>query len=148
MEEPYPDLWLSRDLLVLRACVAAMDRENDLVMLDVIANETGLAFEDVQRSVLALDRDRLVDGLKTTDGTGTRAHAIRNVAGDAYRKVGAWPTPDTMADRLLTALEDLAEYSDDQVTRTKARKALDGLGSFSRDVLVAVVGTAAGTTMQ
>ena len=52
-----------------------------------------------------------------------------------------------MADRLLNVLEDLAEHGDDPVTKTKARKALDGLSGFSRDVLVSVIAAAAGTAM-
>ena len=97
--------------------------------------------------MLALDRDGLIDAFTSTDGAGTRALAVRNVSGEAYRRAGAWPTPETMADRLLNVLEDLAEHGDDPVTKTKARKALDGLSGFSRDVLVSVIAAAAGTAM-
>ncbi len=148
MTEPLPDTWHSRDLPVLRTIVRLCDESQSGSTtgsaLAAALPEMGLA--DVDRAVRALDHAEM---FRTVSRRGDGSvSVIGGPTGRARELSGAWPSPDSIADKLLAALEDIAEYGSDEVTKTKARKALDGLGGFSRDVLVSVVGAAAGVAMQ
>lgn len=159
LNEPLPDTWFTRELLVLRHIVSEFDKERPHDMsVGEISNRMHVDGQNwfdvrlVNAAVKALERDGLismqwVDGF---GGSGPDLSESRVIDFDsrAYGLTGMWPSPDATADRLLAALEDLAEHSSDEVTRTKARKALDALTGLGRDLFVSVAGAAAGVAMQ
>jgi hypothetical protein len=150
MTEPLPDTWHSRDLPVLRHIVKMCDEApNDHLHVKGVALELWgrIATQDVERAAAALASGHLIE-LGHDDGAGFLLRDITEVSGEARRLAGAWPSADNIADRLIAALQDLAEYSDDPVEKTRAKKALEGLGSFSRDTLISVIGAAAGVALQ
>jgi hypothetical protein len=53
--------------------------------------------------------------------------------------VGAWPTPEGLADRILAALADTAENGPSEEERGKARKVLDAAGGVGKSVLTNVL---------
>lgn len=146
MTEPLLDTWHSRDLPVLRTVVRLWDEQ--LVPIQTGEIERALPEldpADITRALVALKGAGLIEG---NGAWGVPILRVSDPTAEARRLSGAWPSADSVADRLLAELRDLAEYGPDESTKTKARKALDALGGFSRDVLVSVIGAAAGTTMQ
>lgn len=144
MTEPLQDTWFSRDLPILRSIINGLDTVGDPVRAERIVVDTGLPQDAVDRGASALVSARLIEATMA----GKELLWATAVSGESRRLAGSWPSPDSIADRLLATLEDLAEHGGDEVTRSKARKALAGLGSLGRDTLVAVAGAAAGVAMQ
>lgn len=145
MTDPLPDTWHSRDLPVLREVVRQYDATMRAVRVEDIEKATRLSEDDVQRAGIALSAAGLVD---IKGAMQKKVLLFGGVTAEARRAAGAWPSAESIADRLLIELRDIAEYGSSEVEKTKARKALDGLGGFSRDVLVGVIGAAAGVGMQ
>lgn len=146
MSEPLPDTWYPRELPVLRTVIRLLDEPGALASASDVEEATGLPANEVQAALRALASDGLISDT-TADASGEILW-LAAASGDARRLSGQWPSPDTVADRLLATLEDLAEHGTDPVEKAKARRALDALGSFSRDLLVSVAGAAAGVAMQ
>lgn len=150
MTDPLPDTWHPRDLIVLRAAVQHIDSTGEEADLHHLVQSTGLDAEEVTRAVRALHATGVVTAVILDGGWGgvAQVEGIRGLTQQAYERSGAWPGPDSVADRLLAILEDLAEHGSDPVEKAKARKALDAMGSLGRDLLVSVAGAAAGVAMQ
>lgn len=145
MTEPLPDTWHSRDLPVLRTVVRLYDETMRVVRVQTVVEATGLSDDDVRRAGIALNAAGLVE----TGGTGQKKILMfGGITAEARRLTGSWPSADSIADRLLATLEHLAANGSDEVVQSKARKAADALGSFTRDTLVSVAGAAAGVAMQ
>jgi len=145
MNKPLADTWHSRDLLVLRAVVRVYDQTLEPVDVEEVEEATELSEDDVQRAGVALGRAALVD---TNGAWGKHVMEFVSVSAEARRLAGQWPSAESIADRFLAELEDLAAHGPDDVVKSKARKALDALGSLTRDTLVSVAGAAAGVAMQ
>jgi hypothetical protein len=148
MTEPLDDTWHSRDLPVLRTVVSLIDSTGETVDSWDVASILEIDVKDVERAMLALHRGGYVVAQTSESWGGVTADAVKSVTGDAYRAAGAWPNADAVADRMLATLEDLAEHGSDELEKSKARKALEGLRSLTRDTLVSVAGAAAGVAMQ
>ncbi|OLT35038.1 hypothetical protein BJF84_15970 [Rhodococcus sp. CUA-806] len=135
--------WANRDLPVLKALVEYMDAGEQLNGATT-AEITGLSVDEVQRAIRALDSETppfLIDVSFDMGG----GWDVRGVTGKARRAVGAWPTPDTVADALLARLQEIVDDEDAQPeTRDRARAGLKGLASMGRDVLVSVTASAIG----
>lgn len=142
MTEPLPDTWHNRDLPVLREVVTRIDAQTR-AKLPFKELTAALDFDDdtTSRALAALERDDLVTLKWDIRGDWARIQSIDDVSADAYRQVGAWPTPDTAADRLIAALEHLAATTDNDDERTRVRKILDGFAGSGRQIAVGV-GTA------
>ena len=139
MTEPLADTWTARDLPVLRAVVETLEAgSGSIPSADKIAAATGLTTEDVNRAARNLERAGLVELLGTWGGP---SH-FNNFHGRAPELVGMWPTPETALDRMIAALEAIAENTDDEDTRTRARKILDGLTGASKTIGLSVAAAA------
>lgn len=145
MIEPLADTWHSRDLPVLRTVVRMYDEELRPIAAGEVMAETGLTDRDITRAGMALRQAGLVDVMIAV---GPAVLRFGSVTAEARRLAGSWPSPDNIADRLLAALADIAEHGSDELTKSRARKAAEALGGFSRDTLIAVIGSAAGVAMQ
>ena len=135
MPEPLPDTWHSRDLPVLREVVRLLD-ETIGAPVRATEVETNLAMteDDVQRAGLALE----TAGLVQVEGVDQLAVLFfSDVSASARRAAGAWPTPESALDRMVAALEAIAANTDDEDTRTKARKLLDGITGAGRSIALA-----------
>lgn len=64
---------------------------------------------------------------------------VYNVTGEARRRVGAWPTPDSLTNRIIAALEDAAANGASEEERTRAQKMLDGAKGVGKGVLTGVM---------
>jgi hypothetical protein len=59
--------------------------------------------------------------------------------GHARRSVGAWPTPESLAERLIAALDSAADDEQEPEKKSKLKQASRAIGGVGRDVLVEVV---------
>jgi hypothetical protein len=62
--------------------------------------------------------------------------------GHARRAVGAWPTPESIADRLIGPLDEAADREPDPERKGWLRKAAAYLGNAGRDLAVEIGATA------
>ena len=69
--------------------------------------------------------------------------AIMGVTDEARQAVGQWPSPESLADRIIRELPDAAEREPDEAQRPRLRAAADALGGFGRDLLVNVIANVA-----
>jgi hypothetical protein len=131
-----PDTWFSRDLPVLIEAVRHFDGTNQPLAATTIAADLGWQVEKVTAAVRALVRGGYVEELGISMGPG--GEWIGQVAGEAYREVGAWPSVDTAADRLLAALDAAVENAPEGEPKSRAKRIRDGFLSAGRDFAVDV----------
>jgi hypothetical protein len=129
--------WETRDLPVLDAAARFLDQHAGSLFPQGhdLAEMTGLSEEDVTRALVALDGDFLE--VQVTMGGGghwtiTRVHSSGRFA------IGQWPSPDTVADRLIEALNQAADRVPDGDERGFLKRTASWLGGAGRDVLVEV----------
>ncbi len=131
-----PDTWFSRDLPVLVQAVRHFDATIQPLAAATVADRLGWPVERVAAAVRALARDGYVQDLPDFDSEGGREMA--GVSAQAYREVGAWPSAETMADRLLAALQTAVDNAPDDEARSRGRRVLDAVRAagpgFLRDV--------------
>jgi hypothetical protein len=135
MSDQLDDVWNSRDLPVLREVCRIKERQLGAVDLEPVSETLGLSYDEVTAAALNLERDGLVELMRGFGDKGV-TH-VKDVSGEALRKVGLW-SPDTAFDRMIAALEAIAANTDDEDTRTRARKILDGFAGAGRQIGVAV----------
>jgi hypothetical protein len=133
--------WETRDLPVLRAIVEIEDETGEYVQVGDISERTGLDETQVQRAVGALSREypRLISVIDASSAAATFYMAAGHATGEARRKVGTWPTPESLADRIVAALEDTASNGETEEERTRAQKMLDGAKGVGKGVLTGVI---------
>lgn len=129
--------WESRDLPVLEAVVEACDSE---VHADpaAIARATGLEYTQVQRALRALNAEHPPLFTARTQANGD-IYIVVGATGEARRRVGAWPTPEGLAARILEDLNDAAERTTDPEKRTRLREAGKALGNLGQSALAGVI---------
>ena len=129
--------WESRELPVLDAAVRYLDEHAGQMFPRVheLAEMTGLPEEDVYRALVALEGSFV--GLRKYMGP-IRLTAVQEVYSEARTAVGQWPTPESLADRLVQAMAAAAEREPDEEKRGRLRSTASWLGSAGRDVLVDV----------
>ena len=136
-----PDLWTTCDLPVLVELVRRLEYEGEQrVFFPFAIGE--LTEQQVGAALRRLREGGFVDGR----GVAELEHPLVIVAvtARALQAVGAWPSPEQLADRLLAALADVAEHGRTDDERGRARRALEALRSAGRDMLVNAAGGALG----
>lgn len=131
--------WERRDLPVLRAIVELTEEGQRSVPVQDVASRTGLDEDTVRAAFLALDGEdppfcRFVE---TQRLSARRVDFARDPTGHARRTVGAWPTPENLADRIIKALESEAEVEPDPEKKKRLRHAAD----IGKGVLTGVLTT-------
>jgi hypothetical protein len=99
-----------------------------------------MSYDEVQLAMQAL-ADKYPPFFKAIDGSSAAGREIfgaANPTGHARRTVGAWPTPETLANRLTEALAKAADNEPDEEKRGWLKKTAAWLGSAGRDVAVDV----------
>lgn len=131
------DTWFSRELPVLKALVRIIERAdlNGFPAVQNIAAEAHLEVRAVQRSLDALDGE-YVD----FQPTGQIGGFVKRITPAARRAVGQWPTAESLADRLIAAMEEVADKTDDSEKKGLLRRSATFLGGAGRDLFVDVAG--------
>lgn len=141
-----PDTWYRRDLPVLREVVRHFDespgRHFRLAEITQAVNtdSDGESWDDatIGRALAVLERNALLTMFWTERVGGRRIAGVSEIAGKAHRLVGAWPTPESGADRLIAALERIAENTDDADERGRAQRVLEAFAGSGRQIAVGV----------
>jgi hypothetical protein len=134
--------WESRDLPVLDAVVRFFEKEYDGVLpsAQTFAGRLGMDPVQVAKAVGALSPTYLA--ISPSMG-GPESLSIEGVTDEARRKVGQWPTPENLVDRLAQGLLDAADQEPDEQKKSRLRSIAEGLRGFARDVTVGVISNAA-----
>jgi hypothetical protein len=133
--------WETRDLPVLKVVVGIEEETGRYAMVADIAERTGLSDEQVQRAIAALSREepQLFDVIDSSSMSGSYYAGAGDTTGHARRVVGAWPTPESLADRLIAALEETAANGETDEQRSWAKRALEGGKVVGKGVLTSVL---------
>jgi hypothetical protein len=135
------DTWTTRDLPVLTAIVSMTDEGEDYITPVQIAERTGLDERTVNISLFALAAERDRPFFQWDDGTamGSETREMVDVSdptGRAREAVGAWPTPESLAQSIVDALKQAA---DDEPDETKKGKLLDAAQRLTESVVGGVL---------
>lgn len=132
------DLWFSRDLLVLKAVVAKVEKRGHADTRNLRID--GLTEEDIKRALKSL-----ADGGFFTDtesSAGGRHELVWGVTGEARRAIGAWPSPENLVDRLVEQMRLAAEAAEDEETSSRLRRTAAWFGGVGRDLMVEITAAA------
>jgi hypothetical protein len=139
------DTWTDRDLPVLMALVEQFDDPAvDQVRPAEVVALTGLDEDAVLRALTALCEARPAYLDCITLGEQRAPAIITGISAMARQAVGAWPSPETVVDRLVEALTRAAEQEQDPERRSRLQQTALWLGGALRDVAVQVAGTVVG----
>lgn len=145
MTDPLPDRWHTRDLPFLTAVCAQLEA-NPSTPIDAasVGRDLSINPDEVLRIFKNLQRGGYIEPIAgaPTRGGDTEVDRPLEVTEKALQAVGTWPTEETALNRIIAALEAIAENTDDDDTRTRARKILDGLAGTGRQLGIAVAGAA------
>lgn len=133
--------WEGRDLPVLRAFVELWEESGgQAVMAEQIGARTGFGWSAVQTSLLALlaEEPTLIRDYDGGAEPGSYVLVVDQPTGEARRRLGLWPTPESLADRLVIALAQAAEREPNEERRGLLKRTAEWLGSAGRDVAVDV----------
>lgn len=136
------DTWTDRDLPVLSALVSRFDDPTvDVVRPAEMVAVSGLTEDAVMRALTALCEAE-PQLLQCYHPEEQRVPAfINGVTAEARRRVGAWPTPEAMVDRLVAAFTQAAEHEHDAEKKSNLRKVADLLGGALREIAIGVTAT-------
>jgi hypothetical protein len=136
------DRWNDREFPVLREAARRFDRDPrlDMVPLWEISAETKIDVHETQAAARALEGAGLIEMLWAGGAAGSSL--VKGISAEARVKVGLWPSPETALDRMVAALEAIAENSSDEDTRSRARKIIDAISGAGRDLGIAVASAA------
>lgn len=118
--------WETRDLAVLRVAVEHFDDPAALrLSLESVAAQAGLSDNDVKRAARALHEASppYVEGI--TVDQASYPIALTGVTERARRAVGQWPTPEALAERIISALTEAAEKEQDPDKKGRLSHAAD-----------------------
>lgn len=133
--------WETRDLPVLRAIVELSEEGVGNVPVESVASRTGLDEETVRAAFLALEGEQppFCRFSETQRLGGRRMDFARSPTGHARRTVGAWPTPENLADRIIAALVAEADREADPVRKSRLQHAADVGKGVLTGVLTTVI---------
>lgn len=131
--------WVDRDLPVLIAAARLVEEREpgSIVTLDAVSRACGMAVDLTAKACLALDPTYLV-----LSGRSARLPDmvwIKQITDEGREAVGLWPAADTLADRIVCALEQLAAQDPDEDTRSRAQRAASALGTGASSILTGVL---------
>lgn len=132
------DTWETRDLPLLRTIVAMRDAEPGHPITSHALAEAAAVTPDQARSALQnLGAEFVI--LKDASSMAQWDVFVIGVTAEGLRAAGAWPSPETAADRLLAAIdEQISVLPEGSPRSSKLKAARDGLLGAGRDVLVSV----------
>jgi hypothetical protein len=140
---PLSDTWASRDLPVLREYARLLDEDVFMPGPSEVAPRLDVNEDVVLRAYKNLERGGYVIPIPDSARRSGDEGCISDITGDALRVIGTWPTPESALDRMIDALEEIAENTNaDEDTRTRARRILEGLAGAGRTIGVTVAAAA------
>jgi hypothetical protein len=140
VNQPSDDVWNSRDFPVLAAVTRRWDISGaEPVYIADVTADLDLPEAEVLNSIRVLSGHGLITtAVRDRRLTGASGNHVKYVSREAYELVGLWPSPEAAYERMIRALEDIAEHSDDDVKRGRAKKLLALLGDSGRQLGISV----------
>lgn len=137
------DMWLERDLPVLKAAIQVFERQGDPMYVGDIAAAAQLAPATVQRALRALSTEPFFGkGQETANGN---IHWVGKPTGRALRVAGWWPSPEALLDRLVAALEAAGEEDErNPEERSRLRQVALALRTAAAQIAIGALGGAGG----
>lgn len=135
------DTWSERDLPVLQAIVQGYDENGVSPDTEALSQTTGLDEVDIKRAIRALEHEDPPYLLAVMWGGANNVWSSGTPTGHARRAVGAWPTVETVAARLIKGLTEAADAEQDAETAGWLMKTAHYLGSAGRDVGINIAAT-------
>jgi predicted transcriptional regulator len=142
------DTWANRDLPVLKAIVKIFELDGAPISVTAICHQARLDKDTVQRAIQALYAEPYLqrEGRMTAANGGVVYAGAPT--GDALRAVGNWPTPESLIDRLASALEKAGDDNDRPTEeRSKLRNLALGMRGFGYQVAIGALGGAGGNLL-
>ena len=131
--------WETRELPVLEAIVRLYDETGRVSRFKDVVEASGLIEEEVEKALRALDHETPPLTTKTQKAFGGAVISVGAPTGAARRAVGAWPTPENLADRIVAALQDAADQAQDPDEKTRLKKGAEAVGGVGKSVLTGVL---------
>ncbi|XVV11820.1 hypothetical protein ACQP2X_44525 [Actinoplanes sp. CA-131856] len=133
------DLWVTKDLPVLKAAVELCDAGNDSASVSAIVERTGFDEQDVMKSLRRLDGEQppYFARMEKMFGGGV-SHAFAPT-GHARRAVSQWPRAEAKLEEVIKLLTVLAEKEPDEEKAKWYVKAREHLTTGGRDLAVGVI---------
>jgi len=130
------ETWTSRDLPVLTASVEVFERTGRVMSPNEIEEQSGLRADEVEAALRALEGEDPPFITKLERRASGGIGLVGKPTGHARRAVGAGPTLESIADRLITALDEAADREPDPERKGWLRKTAAYLGNAGRDLAV------------
>lgn len=118
------------------------ERTGRVLSPNEIVEQSGLQADQVEAALRALEGEDPPFITKLERRASGGISLVGKPTGHARRAVGAWPTPESIADRLIGALDDAAEREQDPERKSWLRKTAAYLGNAGRDLAVEIGATA------
>lgn len=131
-----PEHTWPRDLDVLRFVVAKLQTADEPVSALEVARDLSLDREAVYAAYKNLHRGGYVIGARNER---TISMHVFDITERALTATGTWPTPETALDRMIAALDDIADHTEDPETKTRAQKIRTELATGSKAVGIGLV---------
>lgn len=131
------DRWTTRDLPVLTA-VVEMNEEGDTAPLPgKVAERAGVAPEDAKKALIRLARAD-PPYIKAAISWGDEAVRVTDIYERALRATEYWPTAESVANKMVTALYAASDRESDPDQKGRLRKTAEWFGGAGRDFAVEV----------
>jgi hypothetical protein len=133
------EAWTTRELPVLGYLVERFDDlETREVQLHEMESALGMSSMDIRRAVKALAEASppYVEGASAAENRYPLY--VTNVSERARREAGQWPTAESIADRLVAALNAAADGEADEEKRSWLRRTASWFAGAGRDFAVEV----------
>lgn len=134
MEDELEDVWHSRDLPFLREVARRVEAGPHPPRLRDVARDLGLSAEEANAAAKRLEKRGLLDITWISSG-GSRL----DTTGEALVITGLHPSGEQMLDRLLSALQQVADENPDEETASAAQKTRRGLLDMGKEVATGVL---------
>lgn len=127
--------WYTRELPVLIAAIEYLEEHDYERTLQAfhLAPVVGMDATEVGKALKAMDGTYVRISLT---GQGLPGALVHEVYSAGRRAAGQWPTPELVAQKLVTGLETAAATEADPEKKSKLRQTADFLGSAGKDLLI------------
>lgn len=129
--------WEERDLPVLRAAVEYCEEKDGYAEVHHLRGRLDMSERDIRKAFRALCSETPELFQKYVHSQG-EVVLVGRPTGEARRRLGLWPTPEGLADRLVQAMAEAADREPDEEKRGRLRAAASWLANSGRDVMVDV----------
>jgi hypothetical protein len=130
---PLASTWFVRDLPVLESIVSYFEEAAgmSLPQLSDIAARTGICIDEVSRA--AQNLDGIFIQLKKVMAHPNHWH-VSQVLPNARTATGQWPSPESLSDQIISALQSQADLEKDPLKQTHLCDAVKVLGEVVKDL--------------